>query len=84
MSSISTLSQSINRFDQSDCPFEAGTEVPHTGLYEVCHKDEARVAVVLMRGERFRECQRCGSEVRYRLVRAAPHISEDPDFEAAS
>ena len=51
-----------------------------SGLYEICHSDEPRVQVLLLRDTFFPSCRNCGEAVRYRLVQAAPHISEDPDF----
>jgi hypothetical protein len=85
MSAINPLHPAAtDGFDQSDCPFEPGTLVPQSGLYEVCHKDERRTPAVLLAGELFLECRRCGGDVRYRLLRPAPHISEDPDFQPAS
>ena len=36
--------------------------------------------MVLIRGERFPVCNRCDDAVRYKLLQATPHISEDPDF----
>jgi len=68
------------RFSQSDCPLSPGQPVPTTGLYEICHYDEPRVAIVLVGGEIFPSCRQCGGDVRFKLLRAAPHISEDPDF----
>jgi len=65
---------------QGDCPFEPGEIVAESGLYEICHSDEPRTSAVLVRGERFPVCNRCEEEVRYKLLQAVPHISEDPDF----
>ena len=65
---------------QTDCPFEPAELVAESGLYEICHRNEPRTSVVLVRGERFPVCNNCGEEVRYKLLQAAPHISEDPDF----
>lgn len=70
-------------FDNDDCPYEPGKFVPFSGLYEICHADEARASVVFTKEEVFPECRRCGSRVRYKLLHAAPHISEDPDFAAS-
>jgi hypothetical protein len=66
--------------DQSDCPFSVGELVEQSGIYEICHVDEPRVSVLLIRHTIFPYCRRCGDSVRYKLVQAAPHISEDPDF----
>ena len=68
------------RFDQSDCVFNPGESVPHTGIYEICHEDESRVTVILLRESVFPQCRQCAERVRYKLVQVAPHISEDEDF----
>jgi hypothetical protein len=70
----------MNKMDQSDCPLSPGELVEHSGIYEICHVDEPRVSVLLTRHTIFPYCRRCGDLVRYKLVQAAPHISEDPDF----
>ncbi len=67
-------------FDQSDCPLSPGEEVKDSGIYEICHADEPRTSVLLLRNTLFPYCKRCEGRVRYKLVQAAPHISEDPDF----
>jgi len=68
------------RYDQDDCLLSPGEAVIESGLYEICHSDEPRVQVVLLRDTLFPSCRRCGETVRYKLLQAAPHISEDPDF----
>lgn len=69
-----------NGHDNQDCDFVPGAVVPHSGLYEICHADEGRTTVVFRKDEIFPACRQCGDRVRYKLLRAAPHISEDPDF----
>jgi len=69
-----------NGFDQSDCTHSPGEEVAKSGLYEICHYDEPRATAILTINEVFACCRKCGEKVRYKLVRAVPHISEDPDF----
>lgn len=68
------------KFDQSDCPILPGELVEQSGIYEICHTDEARTTVLLTRNSVFPYCKQCGHAVRFKLVQAAPHISEDPDF----
>lgn len=51
-----------------------------SGVYEICHSDEPRTTVLLLRSSFFPYCRQCGESVRFKLVQAAPHISEDPDF----
>jgi hypothetical protein len=63
-----------------ECTYRAGELVDQTGIYEVCHTDEQRQTVVLVRAQFFPECVCCGIEVRYRLLQAAPHVYEDEDF----
>ena len=67
-------------YDQSDCLMSPGELVIQSGIYEICHQDEPRVKVLLVRNSIFPFCRRCGEQVRYKLLQAAPHISEDPDF----
>lgn len=67
-------------YDQSDCPLLPGEIVQESGVYEICHADEPRVSVLLLKNTFFPYCKQCGEDVRYRMVQAAPHISEDPDF----
>ena len=66
--------------DNQDCDFVPGALVPHSGLYEICHDDENRAIVVFRKDEIFPVCRQCGDRVRYKLLHAAKHISEDPDF----
>ena len=67
-------------YDQSDCMFCPGERVILSGIYEICHHDEPRVKALLVRNTIFPLCKRCADQVRYKLVRPAPHISEDADF----
>jgi hypothetical protein len=67
-------------FDQSDCTLMPGDVIEHSGIYEICHLDEDRATVILMRHSIFPYCRQCGERVRYKLLQAVPHISEDPDF----
>ena len=67
---------------EGDCPYEAGDLVEQSGIYATCHTDGRRFSVVLIRGNSFPVCECCGPEVRYRLIRGAPYIMDDPDFSA--
>jgi len=71
----------LNKFDQLDCLITPGEIVRRSGIYEICHSDEPRVSVLLTMNTIFPFCRRCGELVRYKLLHAAPHISEDPDFQ---
>lgn len=65
---------------QGECPYEPGDLVEQSGIYAICHSDGAHHTVVLLRGSHFPDCDGCGAEVRYRLLRSAPYIFEDEDF----
>ena len=85
MEQFSLQENGSGNYDQSDCLISPGELVTQSGIYEICHKDEPRVKVLLVRNSIFPFCKRCGEQVRYKLLQAAPHISEDPDFlESAS
>lgn len=71
------------KYDQSDCPLNPGEMVDQSGIYEICHSDEPRTVLLLLRNSFFPYCRQCGSSVRFKLLHAAPHISEDPDFNEA-
>jgi hypothetical protein len=68
-------------FDQTDCSLVPGELVEQSGIYEICHQDEPRASVLLMRNTIFPYCRRCGEMVRYKILELVPHISEDPDFQ---
>jgi hypothetical protein len=63
-------------------PFRPGDEAPDSGVYEVVHENclSQELQMVLRAGQKFSDCQSCGSRVRYYLQRAVPHISQDRDF----
>ena len=63
--------------------FRAGDAVHETGIYEIIHAGAHRQAheVVMHKGDLFPECDTCRREVRFRLIRTAPYIFEDEDFE---
>ena len=60
--------------------FRPNEQIPQTGIYELVHAGGSINTVVLVRGQEFPVCRECGTQVRFRLVRAAPHITEDQDF----
>jgi hypothetical protein len=70
----------VRKDDANDCPYAAGDMIPDSGIYELCHQDKHNTTVVLIRGGVFPECACCGVNARFRLVRAAPYLMEDPDF----
>lgn len=69
-----------SEFDQSDCTLIPGEPVEHSGIYEICHSDEPRTSLLLLKNSFFPFCRKCGELVRFKLLQPAPHISEDPDF----
>lgn len=54
-----------------------------SGIYEVVHDRDHRELheVVMISGEHFPDCETCKDKVRFRLVRTAPYIFQDEDFE---
>jgi hypothetical protein len=63
--------------------YTAGDPVPQSGIYEVVHARAHRAAheVVMLSGDVFPPCDSCDQAVRFRLVRTAPYIFQDEDFE---
>lgn len=58
-----------------------GEPILRSGIYQVFHAGHrAAHNVVLVSGERFPRCARCGSDVRFRLVQATSDIRNDADF----
>ena len=60
-----------------------GDVVRETGIYEVVHDGAHRQAhdAVMLSGDVFPPCETCAEAVRFRLVRTAPYIFRDQDFE---
>jgi len=63
--------------------FSAGQPVTESGIYEVVHDRAHRTAheVVMLKGDSFPPCDNCAARVRFRLIRTAPYIFQDEDFE---
>ena len=63
--------------------FRPGDAVKQSGIYEVVHHMEHRAAheVVMISGDAFPTCETCEQDVRFQLVRTAPYIFQDQDFE---
>ncbi len=63
--------------------YTAGSTVRETGIYEVTHDRAHRAPhdVVMLAGNVFPGCETCDARVSFRLVRTAPYIFQDPDFE---
>jgi hypothetical protein len=66
--------------------YRSGEAVRQSGIYEVMHDRDHREAheVVMISGERFPDCETCKEKVRFRLIRTAPYIFQDEDFEGES
>ena len=66
--------------------FSAFQPVVETGIYEVLHHGAHRSAheVVMLSGDAFPPCDTCADNVRFRLVRTAPYIFQDEDFEESN
>ena len=62
--------------------FAAGEIIPESGIYEVIHEHAHRTTheSVLVKGDRFPDCDTCHAQVRFRVVRVAPYIFDDQDF----
>jgi len=60
-----------------------GDAVRESGIYEVVHHSEHRSAheVVMIADDHFPTCDTCMDQVRFRLIRTAPYIFSDADFE---
>ena len=69
--------------DASSKSFKPGDTVKQSGIFEVVHDAEHRAAheVVMIAGDAFPNCETCDQNVRFRLVRTAPYIFQDQDFE---
>jgi len=63
--------------------YRSGDVVRQSGIYEVIHDRNHRESheVVMISNERFPDCETCKEKVRFRLVRTAPYIFQDEDFE---
>jgi hypothetical protein len=63
--------------------FLPGQPVPETGIYEIIHARAHRQAheVVMHRGDPFPVCEECDARVRFRVIRTAPYIFDDEDFQ---
>lgn len=63
--------------------FKPGDPVKETGIYEVMHERGHRTAheAVMLANDAFPTCDTCHDKVRFRLLRTAPYIFDDDDFE---
>jgi hypothetical protein len=63
--------------------FRAGEIVKQSGIYEAIHEGAHRNPhdVVMIASDLFPKCDTCTNQVRFRLLRTAPYIFTDEDFE---
>ena len=63
--------------------FKAGDVIPQSGIYETIHENAHRGPheVVMIQYDMFPPCDTCADQVRFRLIRSAPYIFSDEDFE---
>jgi hypothetical protein len=63
--------------------FKPGDSVRETGIYEVLHDRGHRATheAVMLAKDVFPACDTCYEKVRFRLLRTAPYIFDDLDFE---
>ena len=61
--------------------YETGTAVPETGIYRVVHAAHRLPhEVVILKGQHFPKCQRCGDAVLFELVHPAPDLFRHTTF----
>jgi hypothetical protein len=63
--------------------FRAGEVVRQSGIYEAIHEGAHRSPhdVVMIESDLFPKCDTCSDRVRFRLLRTAPYIFTDEDFD---
>jgi hypothetical protein len=63
--------------------YRAGEMVRESGIYEAIHEGEHRGAheVVLIESDLFPPCDTRSDQIRFRMLRTAPYIFTDADFE---
>src|SRR4051812_27244791 len=63
--------------------YRAGELVMESGIYEAIHERSHRAPhdVVMIESDLFPPCDTCSDQVRFRLIRSAPYIFTDGDFE---
>lgn len=60
--------------------YNTGHRIPQSGMYRVLHSEHRLPHdVTLLTGEYFAQCARCGNDLQFELVRAAPDI-KNGDF----
>jgi hypothetical protein len=77
------VSQGIHLVKPEPAPshYKAHDTVPIDGVYRVTHQDHRTShEVVLLAGELFPRCSKCGTGVHFELVHAAPRATDDTAF----
>ena len=65
----------------AEIEFKPGERIPDSGVYLVVHQEHrSDHEATLVIGKPFPHCARCGTGVRFRLLRIASSIDGDPDF----
>jgi hypothetical protein len=61
--------------------YKTGRRIPRTGIYTVVHSQHRLPhEVTLLKGEVFPRCSQCGSEVQFKLLKAAPQVGAAGGF----
>jgi hypothetical protein len=69
------LLDSRSDMGQSESVYETGAVVPETGIYLVVHSAHRLPhEVVVIQGQRFPRCQKCGDAVLFELLHSAPDL----------
>lgn len=66
--------------EQYSRTFAPDEEIPESGIYQIVHESGEQDRGIFIRGGMFPPCDDCGNQVRYSIVRTAPHIFDDEDF----
>jgi len=66
--------------------YNSGDIVRQTGIYEVIHDGHHREVheVVMHVGDFFPACDTCEDRVKFKVIRVAPYIFDDEDFDPES
>jgi hypothetical protein len=69
------LVNSRSDMGQSQSVYQTGAVVPETGIYLVVHSAHRLPhEVVMIEGQRFPRCQKCGDAVLFELLHSAPDL----------
>jgi hypothetical protein len=69
------LVNSRSDMEKGQSVYETGAVVPETGIYLVVHSAHRLPhEVVVIQGQRFPRCQKCGDAVLFELLHSAPDL----------